>query len=173
MTGPTSGWIIGATDTITKFGTNPVTYQASQAPMALRWNGARWASEALPAPDQTQVGLRLTAVAASGPRDVWIDGSPNNSSFTVASELASDHDYLIHYDGVRWTRVALPPVAALNPNHDATTFNTASFPIIAPTGNGGLWIAGGLNVQQNQTSSYRPLLYAYHGGQWTTIPLPK
>ena len=172
MTGPSSGWIIGANDKITQFGSDPIIYETNQTPMALRWNGARWAPTTIPTPDQAQVGLRLLTVAAASPTDVWIDGSPNSSSFTANSDLASDLDYLIHYDGAHWTRVSLPPVAALNPNHDATTFNTASFPNIAPAGAGGLWVAGGLTVQQGQTGSYRPLLYSYLGGQWTNIPLP-
>jgi anti-sigma factor RsiW len=174
MTGPNSGWIIGQHVQVKQVGGNIAPYKVTtNTPIVLQWNGASWSSIAIPHPDQTQSGLTLTHINFSSPTSVWITGQPAGSSFTTNSPYASDNSYLIHYDGTHWSRVSLPQVAAINPNHDASSVTEVSFDITAPTSSGDLWIAGQLAIGTDlRSSQHAPLLYRYFGGQWTNIPLP-
>jgi hypothetical protein len=83
--GSTNAWAVG-------WETVP-TYH----PDLLHWNGSAWSSVAVPdAPGSPYTSLRQ--IAGSGPDDIWVTGSSENS---VAYDA-------LHYNGVSWTPVATP-----------------------------------------------------------------
>ena len=173
MSDSASGWIIGQHVQVIRAGGNVAPYTVTRTtPIAIRWDGARWASAAIPQPDQTQSEMTLNRVVATSSSNVWIAGAPNGTTYTAGSPYASDNSYLIHFDGARWSPVPLPQIAAINPNHDISAVNQVSFDLAAPTPSDDLWIAGGLTIGANTSSQYVPLIYHYTGGQWVNVPLP-
>ncbi|TYB56995.1 hypothetical protein FXF51_41680 [Nonomuraea sp. PA05] len=92
-------------------------------------------------------GTRLRAVAASGPRDVWALGAPNEGSGKVL---------LVHFDGRRWREHPAPGLT--------WSFGDArGFPDLVATGPRDAWIF-----------ATAPTLTAHHwdGERWTRIALP-
>jgi hypothetical protein len=90
-TGPGDAWAVGsATNNIQ---TGPLV------PLALRWNGTRWASMSLPSTGSTA----LTGVDARTPSDVWAVGSSRNADGT--------QPYVARFDGSSWRRMATPTLA--------------------------------------------------------------
>ena len=89
-TGPADAWAVG-------WATNDIR-SASAIPLALRWNGSRWVSMALPAP-----GSILNGVDARTPSDVWAVG--------YASTGTGRQPYVARFDGTSWRHVATPSIA--------------------------------------------------------------
>lgn len=171
MTGRRSGWIIGKKyETHKNISTIPMTI-SGETLVVLGWNGARWSPVSVPQLDQTHLGLQFTQIAATSPSNVWIVGNSSGTTYTSGSSYASDATYLIHYDGVRWSRASLPQIAAI----DLTpgVINQASYDAIALTSSGDLWMAGGLAAESDGNYRWRSLLYHYSNGQWTSVSLPK
>lgn len=83
----------------------------SPTPVVEHWNGRRWTRVALPRTLWPHA-VRLDALAARDPDDVWAGGEVNG------------HPALLHWDGSTWRRAAPPPVAApiadLAAGHDGT-----------------------------------------------------
>jgi hypothetical protein len=171
MTGPNSGWIMGKKITTKKIITTVPLTETSETPIVLGWNGARWSSASIPQPDQAQSGMTMSQIVAASPSNVWLIGGSNGTTVT-AGPYASDNTYLIHFDGVRWSRVSLPQVAAINPSHDIGITNQVTFDNLALTPSGDLWIAGALAIYGNNNYQSAPLLYRYSGGQWDNVQLP-
>ncbi|MEW9556208.1 hypothetical protein [Nonomuraea sp. NPDC050783] len=94
-----------------------------------------------------QRGTRLRAVAASGPRDVWALGSPDEG---VGPLL------LLHFDGRHWRERPAPKVT-----WDAK--DDERFPALAATGPHDAWIFAATAA-----------LTAHHwdGERWSRVPLP-
>jgi enoyl-CoA hydratase len=172
MTGPSDGWIIGSTDKVIQLGSDPIIYETNQTPMALRWDGARWSPAALPALAVMQATARLAQVVAASPTDVWISGAPTGTTYDPNSANATNNDYLVHFDGWRWSRASEPQVAAINPTHDLSIGASVSFGYLAAPAPGVLWLAGSLTIIQNGDRTPHPLIYSGTAGQWTPIPMP-
>jgi hypothetical protein len=90
-TGPADAWAVGSASRDIQ--------SASQAPLALRWNGTSWVSMTLPAAGSTG----LAGVDARTPSDVWAVGS--------SSDAAGSQPYVAHFDGTSWRRMATPTLA--------------------------------------------------------------
>ncbi len=174
MTGLASGWIIGSQARMVPDVTNPSAKTTSLTPIAYAWNGARWSPTALPLPVQTGTGFYFQPITATGPSNVWaLTTSASAVATPINSADASEHAYLIHYDGSRWSRVSLPRIAVVSSGQADSPFNQVYFQRIATAPNGDLWLAGQLFTDPNPDNKYIPLFYQYTGGQWVSLPLPK
>ena len=81
----TDAWAVGHDDSKNK-------------PLIKRWNGRSWTNEAEASGTDD---CALTAVSAIASNDVWAVGSCGVSS-------TSKHPHAQHWDGIRWTTVAVP-----------------------------------------------------------------
>ncbi|MFI6394924.1 hypothetical protein [Nonomuraea sp. NPDC050540] len=94
-----------------------------------------------------QRGTRLKAVAASGARDVWVLGSPNEGTGRLL---------LLHFDGQRWRERRAPEVTWDSKDDER-------FPALVATGPRDVWIFAATAA-----------LAAHHwdGERWSRVPLP-
>jgi hypothetical protein len=118
-TGSADVWVVGSASSDIQ--------SAPLVPLALRWNGTRWASTTLPATGNTA----LAGVDARTPSDVWAVGS-SYSSYAY-------QPYVARFDGVSWRPVATPTiagggqltdVAALSPSNVVAVGRSNGAPLI-------------------------------------------
>jgi hypothetical protein len=126
------------------------------------WNGTAWSLVTHPAVNA------LTHLAASGPKDVWADGTGAGPSFPAVIE---------HYNGSRWTRSASLPGIGLNgltsvSRHQAWAVGSKLGGL--PTGNGTVameWNGSAWNVvptpgSSTDGSALRDVTAVPGGGLW-------
>ncbi|HEX9038307.1 MAG TPA: hypothetical protein VF808_15100 [Ktedonobacterales bacterium] len=167
------GWIIGQRIKTTRIAVTTVPYTVtSQDPVVLAWDGARWAPAAIPPLTQSQLGMQFNQLVASSPSDAWLVGPSNNTTLSANKQYASDNTYLAHFDGARWSTVALPQIAAIKSSNDVVAVSQASFNVVATTPAGDLWLAGVLTNGTAPGDQSAPLFYYYANSQWTSLPLP-
>ncbi len=106
-------WAVGSS------GVNPIK------PLIAHWDGLTWSY--LPNPALPTDYAFLKSVTALAPNDVWAAGY-----FTDRGVIAKDHNLVEHWDGISWTRVAVPEIRQGNNELWA----------IAPDQAGGLWTVG-------------------------------
>ena len=88
------GWAVG----------NSFTSSGVSRTLILHWNGTTWTRVASPNPGAFH---HLEAVTALSPRDAWAVGDyvPPNSP--------SDKTLILHWNGIRWAKVASPTPAGV------------------------------------------------------------
>jgi hypothetical protein len=97
------------------------------APLIEHWNGNSWSLQPTHALTQLKTALpqTLTSVAALGPDDVWVLGTPGSNS----------SDIYLHWNGTSWKLFRGPNIGP--------HFGSAAMQVIAADHRGGLWAAGG------------------------------
>ena len=120
-------------------------------PYLLHWDAQAWTVVPL---DLPSISARIYRLAASGPTDVWAVG------FVAPATAPSFAQTLIlHWDGVRWSRVP-------SPNHGSVNVLNS----VAARAPNDAWAVG----QYNQTllRDSTPLFLHWDGAAWSEAPLP-
>jgi hypothetical protein len=118
-----------------------------------RFNGSAWtqvSAKSLP-PGQWQ----YTGIWASSDKNVWVSASLSASN--------SDVPYLLHYNGITWSKWALPWAV--------TTGNVALIAAPTPDGAGGLWFTG-FTMHNGPGNDFTRTLYVVHrsaSGTWGRV----
>jgi hypothetical protein len=175
---PTDAWLVGA-------------YLGSTAVVSIieHWDGTSWSLVSHPAVRS------LTAVAASGPGDVWATGTGVGSSFPAVIE---------HYDGSAWTKsatlqgIALSGVTSISPSRawavgasQTTTSQTATvewngsawnvvpspnpstddaLTAVSGVAGGGVWAVGRETDYGTGVGEGQPMAMHWDGTAWTAVP---
>jgi hypothetical protein len=95
-------------------------------------------------PPSTRELTGFTSIVATSATDVWAAGGSAGSA----------RFFVYHFDGVRWTGVALPPVADINA--------PVAGMVITPDGH--VWVVG--------SGGRGPFFLRWDGAAWTQLPLP-
>jgi len=92
-------------------------------PLILHYDGTGWTPVDLP--DYTEGSARLEAIAATAPDDIYAAG-------TYATADGTPRPFMLHYDGVSWIEVVLPPTGG----------SSEWFQGMTATPDGALWAVG-------------------------------
>lgn len=121
-------------------------------PVVLHWDGSGWSEVETPVPgDNPYVG---SAVAASGPDDVWVVARGAGPNF---EEIPSE---VLHWDGSTWSRVALPQTGG-------SVLRLAAVDAPSPDD---VWVAGAEVDPASGVST--PVVLHFDGVAWAAVPLP-
>jgi hypothetical protein len=158
------GWVVRTTRAAS--GTLPGAFQAAAGTSArdvwavghtavgngqtliARWNRGGWATVPSPSPGGF---ADLAGVAAIATTDAWAVGSASLSP--VGSTSSSQQALILHWDGVRWTQVAVPALGSI-----------AELRAVAATSAGNAWAVG--------SAGSRALILHWDGSSWTQMPGP-
>lgn len=131
-------------------GDAPGTSATSIVPLALHWNGTRWAKKPMPSPaNVTSSGI--TSVSADSPSDAWAVGSSDTASNTIVSLIE-------HWNGSRWTVVP-------SPDPGRSIINLYGVSALSSTD---VWAVGSYVVSATQET----LVLHWNGSNWTQVPSP-
>jgi hypothetical protein len=130
------------------------------SPLVERWDGRTWSTVSVAVPTQPGAspttsgrldasGGEFTAIAASGPSDVWVAGEAHRGPT------------MLHFDGDSWSSSPLPGVAS--------TATEAVIRAVATAGSGRAWAVGSKDAQSVQEV---PLMLAWDGSRWSEVELP-
>lgn len=144
---PDDAWLLGGTYNVK---------QNAGGGFVDHWNGRRWQRVTLPASLDLGGNYGLDAVAARGPRDVWIAGTATSPS-TLRSKVI-----LLHWDGRTWRR--LPQPAGLG-----YTIFVDGVRILSATD---AWVVGWDKLAPAEDQPRHPLALHWNGRRWTTTPMP-
>jgi hypothetical protein len=108
------------------------------------WNGASWASVPSPSPGSS---ASLTGVEATAATDAWAVGW---AGLAAGSSNPSQQALILHWDGVRWTQVAVPAAGSV-----------AELKAVAATSAGDAWAVG--------LAGSRALILHWNGSTWTRM----
>ena len=120
-------WAIGATD---------------GGPSVLHWNGKNWTEGPFP---RLKQGVKLQALAAIGPGDIWVAGVDPDS-----------HLLTLHWDGSVWT-----PVPAITPGAKIITVVA-----LAAVSKDNIWLIG----NDSHSEMTVMLLMHWDGKAWNAVP---
>jgi hypothetical protein len=126
---PTDAWLVGAY----------LNSSGADVSIVAHWDGTAWSLVSHPA-----AAVALTAVAASGPGDVWAVGVGAGPSFPAVIE---------HYNGSTWTVSATLPGISLS---GVTSIGPAR-----------AWAVGTAGKSQNATATVE-----WNGSSWNVVPSP-
>jgi hypothetical protein len=118
--------------------------------LVLHWDGSAWT--VVNVPNLAGQSNKLTAVAGSGPDDVWAVGEHYSCFGCVALTLA------LHWDGAQWTIIS-------SPNAGSSTNNLYGVAVLSATD---AWAAG----RYYTGSSWRTLILHWDGTSWSVVPSP-
>jgi hypothetical protein len=118
--------------------------------LTLHWDGAAWS--VVTAPRIGSRGNYLTAVAGTGPNDVWAVGFRFKNDTSSATTI-------LHWDGATWRRVA-------SPNGDMASSSLFG---VAVDPNGKAWAVG--DTGNRETG--HPLILRWGGGAWKVARDPR
>lgn len=116
------------------------------------WNGAAWATVPSPSPGSF---ASLAGVAATATSDAWAVGSVSLSP--VGSASPNQQALILHWDGGRWTQVAVPALGSV-----------AGLRAVAATSTSNAWAVG----SYSGTAGSRALILRWDGSAWTQMPGP-
>jgi hypothetical protein len=114
-------WAVG--DAIRSSSDGVSTYKT----LIMHWTGSAWTI--VPSPNVGLGNNRLSAVAARSATDVWAVGE-----YDTTGDIPVQQTLALHWDGVRWTRVATANVGS---------GDNALTSVITPAGATGAWASGG------------------------------
>lgn len=110
-----------------------------------------------PSPDWRQVpstalpaDALFSAIAATGPADAWAVG-------TTGARPTERQPLLVHWDGVRWSRPALP----------ASMGQLSGFQSVVAANPADVWVMG-----DSASDQLTPHVYHFGGARWDEVPLP-
>jgi hypothetical protein len=133
-----------------------------------QWNGTIWSQVTVPLPANDAGPSVLSAIAASGPDDVWITGG------YVAREGSTDRDetYALHFNGSAWSVVPMPLVGG---SDTSLVYQFNSIVVNSPTdawavgGSGnGLPLIGNTGVAVPTST----LIEHWNGTAWSVVTSP-
>jgi hypothetical protein len=137
--------VINGSDLLSVADISPTDAYAVGLGGALQWNGTSWTGFAVPAPGGAAPAL-LNAVAAGGPKDVWITGMYDDNS-TAALE-----PFTAHFNGTAWTSVRVP-------------VNGGQFFGLTVVKSSDTWMVG-------YSSTRGSLIEHWNGSSWRVVPSP-
>lgn len=165
-----------------------VAGQLRGKPIIAHWDGTAWSLITVP------TGVRsLSAVAASGPGDVWAAGIAKAATFTAV---------ILHYNGKTWTKSAtLPGIAPVNglasisrsqawlvgaagEASAAAEWNGSGWHVVptpalstqdalsavSGTAKGGVWAVGSYEDFSRGIGDAQPMALHWDGTAWTAVP---
>jgi len=143
---PTDVWAVGD---------GPGADTAHPQGLVLHYDGTAWSQVTVPAPAVPAGGSwRLSDVTSTGGQ-VWAVGT------TTSADSASQHSFVLHYDGTAWSGTVLPD--------RGSAYTYQSLYGIAAASPTSIWVTGSASTG-NQTSV--TLAEHYDGTSWTVTPTP-
>ena len=130
-------------------------------PLALHWNGIRWARAAIAQPRRGGRYRLLTGVTATSANSAWAAGyscTANCSTQPDASQ--ADRTLILHWNGTRWSPAPTPDPGA---RYDILNAISA-----ASAGSG--WAVGDFATS---TGKIAPLVLRWNGHAWAHSPAPR
>jgi hypothetical protein len=124
--------------------------EAKAGPVVAHWDGVSWTVTTLPLVGSLTL---LSDIAAASATDVWVAG------ITQATHHAPTRGLIYHWDGVDWSREAVPDVGG-----GGDTLNGVT------TGAGGTWAVG--EQLSGDHSTYTTLVLERQSGAWVHVPSP-
>jgi len=122
---------------------------ASDAAIAVHWDGSTWRDTAMP---RFGRAAYLTSVAAVAAGDVWTVGSRYDDAGMTGTLAA-------HWDGIRWSAVATPSPGAIASYLASVTALAAD----------DVWAVG---YQVTSAARYETLALHWDGSSWRVVPTP-
>ena len=137
---------------------------AGNSALIEHWDGSAWKVVAAP----TAVnGGALTGLAAVASGDVWAVGSGAGTVRQGAVCGIAGGGVIAHWDGTRWSNVALPTLAG------ATQGVPYSLAAVAATSAHDVWAVGNNSAYISDLSgAYTPVILHYDGTNWTVAQAP-
>jgi hypothetical protein len=163
-----------------------VAGQLRGPPVIAHWDGTAWSRVTVP------TGVRsLTAVAASGPDDVWAVGIAKGANFPAV---------ILHYNGRAWQKSAAPPgfpvraitsisrtqawVVGGDGKTSAAEWNGSAWHVVptpalstedalyavSGTAKGGVWAVGSYEDFSRGGGNPQPMALHWDGTAWTAVP---
>jgi hypothetical protein len=129
---------------------------------AAHWDGTAWTNFSPPQPANNNMGASLTAISADGPNNVWMVGSALEQ---IGANAYQNEPYSVHWNGISWTLVPMPPVGSSNIN---AVDNLYGLKANSPTD---VWAVGTAGVIDS-AGSYSTLIEHWNGTSWTKVPSP-
>ncbi len=100
------------------------TVHGNTRALILHWNGARWSRVSSQGPQAAPTGSQLTSVSAVSARDAWAVG------FYFPPNGESESSVVLHWNGVRWSRVSSANPTAFNALYGVSAgFDRAAFAV--------------------------------------------
>jgi hypothetical protein len=123
-------------------------YQAI-VPLMLHWNGLRWSRVPVPelGPGRTDL-VNLTSVTAVSADEAWAAGA------SCCSTSAGPRDFILHWNGVRWSRLSFASAGQ-------------QFLSVTATSARNVWAVGNAGPSLSQ-----PLIVHFNGRRWSRLPSP-
>jgi hypothetical protein len=128
---------------------------------AAHWDGTSWTRVPTPSPSPAvgnDAEARLKSVSAVATDDIWAVGSYED----FATGVEQGKSLALHWDGTRWTRVAIPNLG--------TTVVLKSVCAVSPSL---AWAVGDTVTDSGGTFTYRNLLLEWNGTAWNRVPTPQ
>jgi hypothetical protein len=148
--GPGDAWAVGFTGDVAP-GTS-----APSGGLVEHWDGTRWVIASTPGSSAET----LTAVAGTGPTDVWVAGSMNLG----APPPAGDNTFFEHFNGTSWQAV---PGPAGNFSEDPV--EVTALAALSPSD---VWAVGTQNPELSGQPGSLNLAAHWNGKTWTVVPTP-
>jgi len=143
---PTSVWAVGS---------QPGADTAHPRGLVMHGDGTTWTEVAVPAPAVPAGGSWQLSHVTSTAGQVWAVGT------TTSADSASQHSFVLHFDGATWSVATLPD---LGPAYSYDTLYGIA--AASPTS---VWVTGSAS-----TGNQRSVTFAEHydGAGWTLTPTP-
>ncbi|MFL6118002.1 MAG: hypothetical protein ACJ73U_00095 [Actinophytocola sp.] len=139
MISATDGWAVGWQGRLSVGATQP---------LVMRWRNGRWVTVTLP--DVGGDFTMLHHVYARAGDDVWAVGYENDSAL------------VLHFDGTRWSRIAVPHGGAAGESNDLRAVTAVSA--------GEVWAVGFTCLPGGGGGECQPLILHLAGGSWQVVP---
>ena len=120
------------------------------------WDGTRWQIASTPGSSAET----LTAVAGTGPDDVWVAGSMN----LAPPRPAGDNAFFEHFDGTSWKTVPGPPG-----NFSEDPVGVTGLAALSPSD---VWAVGTQNPEGSGLPGSLNMAAHWNGTAWTVVPTP-
>jgi hypothetical protein len=141
MMSATDGWAVG-------WRAGPPTEGLDLQPLVMRWRNGRWVTVSLP--DIGGDNTTLAHVYARARDDVWAVGAQGDSALVM------------HFDGNRWRRVAVP--------HGGVADAENGLRAVTAVSAGDVWAVGAACVPVVDGAACQPLILHLSGGVWRVVP---
>jgi hypothetical protein len=148
--GADDAWAVGFTGDVAPDTSSP------SGGLVEHWNGTRWRIVSTPGSSAET----LTAVAGTGPDDVWAAGSMNLG----APAPAGDNTFFEHFDGTSWHSVP-GPVG----NFSEDPVEVTALAALSPDD---VWAVGTQNPELSGQPGSLNMAAHWNGKTWTVVPTP-
>jgi hypothetical protein len=148
--GSNDAWAVGFTGDVAPGTSSP------SGGLVEHWDGTRWMIARTPGSSAET----LTAVAGTGPNDVWVAGSMNLG----APPPAGDNTFFEHFNGTSWQTVPGPPG-----NFSEDPVEVTALAALSPTD---VWAMGTQNPEVTGEPGGLNMAAHWDGTAWTIVPTP-